>query len=133
MFVTFEETPARIRANVTSFGLDIATWEAEQRWAFVDASPDPREQMVVGGFDLSALIARITRSVRTVDASRVALDSIAAVFSRLPDPGTVRFELARLTIALNELGVTAVITSERTHEYGPVASHGVGNSSPITS
>src|SRR5881227_1073132 len=38
VFVDFEETPADIRANMASFGFDIAAWEAGRRWAFVDAS-----------------------------------------------------------------------------------------------
>src|SRR5436305_3083797 len=125
VFVDFEETPADVRANMASFGFDIAAWEAEGRWAFVDASPDPREQVVVGAFDLGALVERIAQAVRTVDAKWVALDSLATIFARFPDPGLVRFELARLVIALKELGVTAVITAEREQEYGSVAGFGV--------
>ena len=90
VFVDFEETPIGIRANMASFGFDIAAWEAEGRWAFVDASPEPREQVVVGGFDLGALVSRVAQAVRTVDAKRVVLDSLATVFARFPDPGLVR-------------------------------------------
>src|SRR5437764_12774464 len=120
VFVDFEETPADIRANMASFGFDIPAWEAERKWAFVDASPDPREQVVVGAFDLGALVARIAHAVRTVGAKRVVLDSLATIFARFPDPGLVRLELARLVIALKELGVTAVITAEREQGYGTV-------------
>ncbi|HEY3946720.1 MAG TPA: circadian clock protein KaiC [Solirubrobacteraceae bacterium] len=125
VFVDFEETPTGIRENMASFGFEIAAWEAEGRWAFVDASPDAREQVVVGAFDLGALVARIAQAVRTVDAKRVVLDSLATIFARFPDPGLVRFELARLVIALKELGVTAVITAERDQEYGSIAGFGV--------
>src|SRR5215213_5063978 len=41
VFVTFEESAADIRANMRSFGWDLATWENEGKLAFVDASPDP--------------------------------------------------------------------------------------------
>lgn len=36
VFVTFEEPPEAIRANVAGFGWDIAEWERTKRWAFVD-------------------------------------------------------------------------------------------------
>jgi RecA/RadA recombinase len=49
VFVTFEESPADIRRNVHGFGWDIAAWEAAGRWAFVDASPQLDEPLVVSG------------------------------------------------------------------------------------
>lgn len=39
VFVTFEEPPEDLRRNLASFGWDIAAWEAEKKWIFVDASP----------------------------------------------------------------------------------------------
>src|SRR4051812_8741160 len=52
VFVTFEDAPADIRKNMLSFGWDIAAWEAEGKWAFVDVSPEPSESTpVVGGYD----------------------------------------------------------------------------------
>src|SRR5579884_485775 len=47
VFVTFEDSPADIRKNMLGFGWDIAGWEAEKRWAFVDVSPEPAEQTPV--------------------------------------------------------------------------------------
>ena len=34
VFITFEETPADIRNNISSFGWDIGKWEKEGRWTF---------------------------------------------------------------------------------------------------
>ena len=41
VFVTFEESAADIRKNMSSFGWDLEGWEASGKLAFVDASPDP--------------------------------------------------------------------------------------------
>src|SRR5579859_1610511 len=41
VFITFEESPDDIRRNMLGFGWDIAGWEAQGSWAFVDASPEP--------------------------------------------------------------------------------------------
>src|SRR5690242_9122261 len=41
VFVTFEDAPEDIRRNMRSFGWDIAAWEREGLWRFVDASVSP--------------------------------------------------------------------------------------------
>lgn len=126
VFVTFEEAPNDIRKNMLGFGWNIQRWEAENRWAFVDASPQPNTEMVVvGNYDLGALVARIEHAIRKVGATRVALDSIGAIFSQFVDTMTIRRELFRLISALKHLGVTTVITAERTDEYGEIARYGV--------
>jgi circadian clock protein KaiC len=126
VFVTFEESPHDIRQNMISLGWDIPQWEAAGRWVFVDASPQVGEEaIVVGEYDLGALLARIENAIHKVNAQRVALDSLGAIFSRLGEPGIVRNELFRIASALKKLGVTAVMTAERTHEYGDIARYGV--------
>ena len=47
VFVTFEESPDDIRRNMTGFGWDIPTWEAQGRWLFMDASLQPGEMVVI--------------------------------------------------------------------------------------
>lgn len=126
VFVTFEETPDAIRRNMHGFNWDIAQWEAEGRWAFVDASRQPGEEPIVtGDYDLGALLARIENAIQQVKASRVSMDSLGAIFSQLSDSATVRNELFRIASALRKMGVTAVMTAERTQEYGEVARYGV--------
>src|SRR6185295_2533878 len=64
VFVTFEEPSDDIRKNMMSIGWDIARWESEDRWVFVDASPQlGDETIVVGDYDLGALLARIDHAV----------------------------------------------------------------------
>jgi circadian clock protein KaiC len=126
VFVTFEESADDIRKNMLSFGWDLGKWEAEGKLAFVDASPDPDIHTVeAGAFDLGALLARVEHAVRKVKAERVAVDSLGAVFSQFSDQSTVRSELFRIASALKSIGVTAVLTAERTDDYGPIARFGV--------
>jgi circadian clock protein KaiC len=126
VFITFEEPPVDIRRNLISLGWDIAAWEAQGKWRFVDASPDPRQEVTLAGaWDLGALMSRIERAVTAIGARRVALDSLGAVFSEFPDAARVRRELRRLSHGLRELGVTAVMTVERRDEYGEVSRWGV--------
>jgi circadian clock protein KaiC len=126
VFVTFEEPPKAIRRNMRGFGWDIKQWEIERQWAFVDASPQPGEQpMVSGEYDLGALIARIEFAIRKYSAKRVSMDSLGAIFSHLANSAQVRSDLFRLASALRELEVTAILTAERTEEYGEISRYGV--------
>ena len=126
VFVTFEESPEEIRRNVDGLGWDVAAWEAERKWAFVDASHQPEDEAVVSGdYDLGALMARIEYAVRSIGAKRVAVDSMGAIFTRLGGDSGIRRELHRVLHGLKALGVTSVVTAERSSEYGEIARYGV--------
>ncbi|MHB1168569.1 MAG: circadian clock protein KaiC [Longimicrobiales bacterium] len=126
VFVTFEESPRDIRQNMHSFGWDLAQWEKDGSFAMVDASPDPETEVIESGsFDLGALLARVANAVERVGATRVSIDSLGAMFSQFHDQAMVRRELFRIASALKQMGVTAVMTAERTHDYGPIARFGV--------
>jgi len=126
VFVTFEESPEDIRKNFKGFGWDVEKWEKEGKWAFVDASPTPdQETLEIGEYDLGALLARIEHAVSKVNAKRVSMDSIGSIFSQLKDTNILRRELFRISTGLRKMGVTAIITAERTEEYGEIARFGV--------
>src|SRR6185437_13891480 len=125
LFVTFEETPDDLRRNWASLGFPIRQWESSGKWAFVDASADFEEAPVIGAYDFGALAARIGHAARQISATRVAVDSLDAVFTRFADPGVVRHELARIADALEKAEVTTVITAERADEYDHVSRYGV--------
>lgn len=125
VFITFEEAIDDIRRNMLGFGWDISTWEEQGKWSFIDASPATSEVVVAGDFDLDALIARIHHAVRKTNAERVSLDSLGAIFSQFDDTRNLRRELFRISHALKQMGVTAVMTAERLEEYGTIARYGI--------
>jgi len=112
--------------NVDSLGWGLGDLIEQNRIAVVDASPAPGEQVVESGdYDLSALLARIENAIRKVDAKRLILDSIGGIFPQLTDSNVVRRELHRIVAGVRTMGVTTLITVERTEEYGGVARFGV--------
>jgi len=126
VFVTFEESPEEIIRNTKSFGWDVTNWVNEGKWAFVDASPQPEEEKSFAGeFDFGALLARIEHAVKKVNAKRVSMDSLGAVFTQFTQASIVRKELFRIASLLRRLEVTSLLTSERTTEYGDIARYGV--------
>jgi circadian clock protein KaiC len=126
VFVTFEESPTDICRNMLSFGWDIAQWERDEKWRFVNVSSQIREETVVAGqYDLGGMIARVENAVHQIGAKRVALDSLGAVFSRFDDHSLVRDNLFRLALALKEMGVTSILTAERANDGEGISRHGV--------
>ena len=126
VFITFEESVDDLRANMIGFGWDIKQWEAEGWWAFVDASPRPEdENVIIGDYDLGALLARIEHAVQRIQATRVSMDALGAVFSRFNHHGLIRSELLRIAIGLKHLGVTTLMTCERTTDYGDISRYGI--------
>ncbi len=126
VFVTFEESPEDIKKNMLSFDWDIKNWEVENKLAFVDGSPELNDEvLVVGNFDLGALLARIEYAVKKVNAKRLSVDSLGAIFTQFTDSATVRRELFRITSSLRKMGVTSLLTAERVDEYGGIARYGV--------
>lgn len=125
VFVTFEETPNDIMKNVNSLGWNLKRLLNQGKFAFVDASPSPDDHTEVGEYDFGALVARIMYAIKKVKATRVAIDSVTALFPQYKDPGIIRRELFRIAAALKKEGVTTVISSERLQEFGDIARFGV--------
>jgi circadian clock protein KaiC len=126
VLITFEESAADLRKNMMGFGWDIQKLENEGKWVFVDASPRfGRDTVFAGEYDLAALLSRIEYAVKKVDARRVAIDPISGIFVQLHDHTVIRHELLKISSALKEMGVTALITSERLSEYGEISRFGI--------
>lgn len=122
VFVTFEERPSAMRRNMRSFGWDIAQWEADRSWAFVDASPkhDMDTVFTGGDYELGPLLDVITSAIRRIGATRVAIDSIGALVAQFDHVVPARQALFQLASVLEDAGVTSVLTAERTDDYGAV-------------
>ena len=124
VLVTFEEPPGDIQANMSGFGWDLARWKKEGRLAFVDASPPPDDELVIGDFDLAGLLSRIQHAARSVNARRVVLDSLTQLFDHfIGDPKILRRELFHISTALKKAGLTVLMTAERNSEYGEITRH----------
>lgn len=122
VFVTLEEPARDLRANLTTLGADIATWESDDIWRFVDASPmissRDIEQHSLPPYSLEALSAQIGHAVDATAAQRVVLDSLNAMLSLQPDAAVARQQLRTLIGDLRAMGVTFMLTVETVNEPG---------------
>ena len=113
VFITFEETASELRDNVRSLGFDLDDM-VERRELLIDYVRVERNEIEESGdYNLDGLFVRIAHAIDTVNAKRVVLDTIEALFSGLSNEAIVRAELRRLFGWLKDKGVTAVITGER--------------------
>lgn len=111
VFVTFEEPAEDLRSNLGRLGWDVASWEREGRWRFVDGSPfGPIQADEDGEYPISTLLAQIGKAVDETAASRIVLDSANVALA--DDPRRGRQQLRRLLAHLRALGMTVVVTVE---------------------
>ncbi|MFW6255726.1 MAG: circadian clock protein KaiC [Candidatus Sumerlaeota bacterium] len=126
VYVVFEESAQDVRKNVLSLGCDLAQYEEEGKLVIIDASRrSDEDHIVTGEYDFGGLIARLKSAIKQIDAQRISLDSLDAVFTRFKEKGVVRSELHRISSSLKEMNITALLTAERNEEYGDIARYGV--------
>lgn len=113
VFVTFEERPVDIIANVESLGFDLQGLIDRSMIQIEHIAIDPTEVAEIGEYDLEALFLRLEFAVDQIGAKRIVLDTIESLFSAFSNPAILRAEIRRLFDWLKQKGLTAVITGER--------------------
>lgn len=119
LFVTFDESPYKIREDVLRFGWDLKTLEKSGDFRMVDASvtrvgmvSEEETSITPGIFDFDQIGLEIMKVIRESGAKRVAIDSLPAMALHLKDSAEIRRSMFRLALLLSKANVTAVLTSE---------------------
>lgn len=123
VFMTFEERPEDITANVGSLGYDLPHLVASGKLLIDQVRIERGENEESGDYDLEGLFVRLGHAIDTIRAKRVVLDTIENLFGGLSDSTILRSELRRLFAWLKDRGVTAIITGERGE--GQLTRHGL--------
>ncbi len=118
VFVTLEEPAADLRVNLGTLGFDVAAWEQDDLWRFVDASPVARGAGSVAPYSLETLAAQIGHAVDATGATRLVLDSLNAVLTLHEDVAVARQLLRSLISMLRGMGLTVVLTVETPGDPG---------------
>jgi len=124
IFVSLDEGKEHYYSEMKSFGWDFAKAEEEGKFAFLDATKMSRAAMLrerlvseaksLRGkqLQIDKLVENIEALIDEVDAKRVALDTLATLFHRFPDPIERRIGVVDLVESLSELNITTLITTE---------------------
>jgi len=123
VFMTFEERPNDLVANVASLNYDLDRLLREDKIAIDHVRVERSEIEETGEYDLEGLFIRLGYAIDRIGAKRVVLDTIEALFGGLSNQAILRAELRRLFEWLKDKGVTAIITGERGE--GQLTRHGL--------
>jgi circadian clock protein KaiC len=123
VFMTFEERPNDLIANVASLNYDLDRLLREDKIAIDHVRVERSEIEETGEYDLEGLFIRLGYAIDRIGAKRVVLDTVEALFAGLSNQAILRAELRRLFEWLKDKGVTAIITGERGD--GQLTRHGL--------
>lgn len=118
VFVTFDENPDKIRADMMRFGWNLAEEEKKDKLALLDGTsakvgaPSDEEHILLPGLDFNKLLVEILGTARKVGAKRLVVDSIPALGQLLEREGDIRKNILKLSYTLGKAGMTTIITSE---------------------
>jgi circadian clock protein KaiC len=113
VFVTLEEPAEDLRTNFVTLGIDVAAFERAGDWQFVDASPLlASDGESVEPYRFTTLMSQIGHAVDATGATRLALDSLNAILTLVPDQTLARQQLRRLVTGLRRMGLTSLLSLE---------------------
>lgn len=125
VFVSLDESKDSFYPEMQQFGWDFRKAEGERKFAFVDATRMSRVAMLkeklykeesknLRGRQLSVdrLIEELEAKIQQTNAKRVAVDTLAALVYRFPDPIERRTTVVDLIESLADLKVTSLVTTE---------------------
>lgn len=110
LFVTFEELPEQLYAEMAGLGWDLRALEERQLLRVIATSPDV---LLNGLQEPTSILARAA-----AQAKRLVIDSVS-LYQAAADPASVRTELYRLRSAIKRLGLTTILIEEATPDYDP--------------
>ncbi len=113
VLLTFEESTAKVSANVASLGFDLDGLQRDRLLVADSFRVEPSGFGESGEFDLEPLFILLADSIDRIGAKRVVLDTIEVLFDVFVQQAIVRAELRRLFNWLEERSVTAIVTGER--------------------
>ena len=125
VFVSLDESKNHFFSEMQGFGWDFKKAEEDRKLAFIDATRMSRiailkEKLYKGETDslrgrqlpIDKLVEELQAKIQQVNAKRVVLDTLAALFYRFPDTIERRTAVVDLIESLSDLGITTIITTE---------------------
>ena len=117
-YLAVEERPNDLVLTGDAFGFGVSELVARGALELVDIRrPVEGPTIVTGEYDVEGLIARIDGIVHRLGATVVVLDSISALFNPRPPESIVRTLVFFLVNALEDRGLTVILTAEAPADY----------------
>src|SRR3989338_7559288 len=102
LFVTFDESPNKVRQDMARFGWDLKKLESEGKFAIFDATSaragvasEEAHSSNVGIVDLEKLFSEVMRTAKELNVKRMVIDSIPAMAVHASNSAEVRRAIDR--------------------------------------
>lgn len=106
IYVTFEEKKEKLYEDMLSFGWDLAKYEKEKKFVFLEYTPEQVKKVLIeGGGTIEAVIGQIK-------AKRMVIDSITSFALLYKDELAKKESALALFEMINKWGCTALLTSQ---------------------
>ena len=127
IYVSLDENRKQFFDEMATFGWNFEKAEEENKFVFIDATKMSRqalaqrnafgEKTTLRGKQLpiDKLIDELETKIREINAKRVAIDTLATLFQRFPDPIERRAAIVDLFESLSELEITTIMIMELPH------------------
>ena len=132
LYVSLDETPERVKADLGSFGWDLDSLEQKGNLTLIDATPlkrpghrfvesasgrDNPVSFTIPELTLPSLVRTIRRIAAEEDTQRIVIDPVTSLMLRYPEEIKRRRALLLFFDALESTGCSCLVTSElRTSE-----------------
>lgn len=125
IYVTFDETPEKIKRNIASFGWDLDALEAEKKLIIIDAASARAgeeiraEHSIQAGLDINNTIYELQKAIDEIGAKRLVIDSLSIMNLHAQNDAQIRTSMLRLSTALSATEITSlVINDAKTNTIG---------------
>lgn len=126
VYVAVEERPDDLSSTADMLGLDATALLRAGKLRFLDLRrPLAGPTHVTGEYDIAGLTETLLANVSAIGARLVVIDSVTALFRPRPDESTIRVMLFQLVSALEDRGLTVLLTAESPHDYSRATTFGV--------
>lgn len=112
IYITFEERKDKTYEDMLSFGWDLAKYEKEGKFVFLEYTPEQVKKILVeGGGPIESIIEKIK-------AKRLVIDSITSFSLLYEDELTKKEAALSLFDLINSWGCTAIMASQEIEKRG---------------
>ncbi len=133
IYLTLEEKPKNLRAEMLEFGMDVAAYEKAKKIAIIDASlvrlgleSDEIFTISPESFDINHLLQNLIMTAKNIGARRVVIDALPALDVLVDGNITkVRNAIIELNYLLQEHGLTTILLDEMPSGAEGYSRHGV--------
>jgi len=106
IYITFEERKEKLYEDMLSFGWNLAKYEKEKKFAFIEYTPEQVKTVLAEGGGL------VENTVLKLKAKRLVIDSITSFTLMYQEELAKREASLSLFELINKWGCTAVLTSQ---------------------